>query len=138
MTDAQTTNDDLRGAAYHEAGHVVVARFLGLTIGKIEIEEDGSGRADISSAEHLPLIDQVALCVAGMEAQALFNCPTQERVAFSDYGKVSELVAGLTEEESREIRNSAYLRALEILKGRLPEVQRLAERLIKQRCIDAT
>ena len=138
MTDAQTTNDDLRGAAYHEAGHVMVARFLGLTIGKIEIEEDGSGRADISSAEHLPLIDQVALCVAGMEAQALFNCPTHERVAFSDYGKVSELVAGLTEEESREIRNSAYLRALEILKGRLPEVQRLAEQLIKQRCINAT
>ena len=138
VTDAQTTNDDLRGAAYHEAGHVVVARFLGLTIGKIEIEEDGSGRADTSSAEHLPLIDQVALCVAGMEAQALFNCPTHERVAFSDYGKVSELVAGLTEEESREIRNSAYLRALEILKGRLPEVQRLAEQLIKQRCIDAT
>jgi hypothetical protein len=138
VTDAQTTNDDLRGAAYHEAGHVMVARFLGLTIGKIEIEEDGSGRADTSSAEHLPLIDQVALCVAGMEAQALFNCPTQERVAFSDYGKVCKLVAGLTEEESREIRNSAYLRALEILKGRLPEVQRLAERLIKQRCIDAT
>src|SRR5215813_14676293 len=99
VIDAQTTCDNLRDAAYHEAGHVVVARFLGLTIGKIEIEEDGSGRADISSAEHLPLIDQIALCVAGIEAQELFNCPMHEHAALGDHVKVSRLVAGLTDAE---------------------------------------
>lgn len=129
-------SDDLRGAAFHEAGHVVVARFFGLTVGKIEIGEDGSGNADISSAEHLPLIDQIALCVAGLEAQALFNCPTHERAAFTDYVKLSELVEGLTEAESFEIRNSAFLRALEILKSRAPEVEQLANDLIKQKRID--
>ena len=129
-------SDDLRGAAFHEAGHVVVARFFGLTVGKIEIGEDGSGNADISSAEHLPLIDQIALCVAGLEAQALFNCPTQERAGFTDYVKVSELVEGLTEAESFEIRNSAFLRALEILKSRAPEVEQVANDLMKQKRID--
>jgi len=29
-------SDQLRGAAFHEAGHVVVARFLGLQVGEIE------------------------------------------------------------------------------------------------------
>ena len=69
VTDGQTIYENLRDAAYHEAGHVVVARFLGLTIREVEIEEDGSGRANISPAEHLPLVDQIALCVAGIEAQ---------------------------------------------------------------------
>jgi len=138
VTDTQTTCDNLRDAAYHEAGHVVVARFLGLTIGKIEIEEDGSGRADISSAEHLPLIDQIALCVAGIEAQELFNCPMHEHAALGDYVKVSRLVAGLTEAESYEHRQAGYSRALEILKNQLPEIDRLADQLIKQRRIEAT
>jgi hypothetical protein len=52
VTDAQTVDENLRDAAYHEAGHVVVARFLGLTVREVEIEEDGSGRADISPGEH--------------------------------------------------------------------------------------
>jgi hypothetical protein len=61
VTDAQTVDENLRDAAHHEAGHVVVARFFGLTIREVEIEEDGSGRADISSGEHLPLVDQIAI-----------------------------------------------------------------------------
>ena len=69
VTDAQTTRENLRDAAYHEAGHVVVARFLGLTVSEVEIEEDGSGRADIGYAEHLPLVNQIAICVAGIEAK---------------------------------------------------------------------
>ena len=75
VIEVQTIDENLRDAAYHEAGHVVVARFFGLTVGEVEIGEDGSGRANISSAERLPLVDQIAVCVAGIEAQELFNCP---------------------------------------------------------------
>jgi hypothetical protein len=38
VTDVQTTRENLRDAAYHEAGHVVVAQFLGLTVREVEIE----------------------------------------------------------------------------------------------------
>ena len=133
VTDAQTTRENLRDAAYHEAGHVVVAQFLGLTVREVEIEEDGSGRADIPYAEHLPLVDQIALCVAGIEAQELFNCPLHQHAALGDYLKVRELVAGLTDAESHEYRQAGYSRALEILKTRLLEIEELADQLLKQR-----
>jgi hypothetical protein len=135
VTDAQTVHENLRDAAYHEAGHVVVARFLGLTIREVEIEEDGSGRADISSSEHLPLVDQIAVCVAGIEAQELFNCPMHEHAALGDYRKVRGLLAGLTDAESYEYRQAGCLRALQILKSRSPEIEALADQLLKQRRI---
>jgi hypothetical protein len=137
VTEVHTIHDNLRDAAYHEAGHVVVARFLGLPIGRVEIEEDGSGRADIRDAEHLPLVDQIAICVAGIEAQELFNCPIHQHAALGDYLKVRELLAGLTDAESHEYRQAGYLRALEILKGRLPEIEALAHQLFHQRRIAA-
>ena len=137
ITEVQTVHENLRDAAYHEAGHVVVARFLGLTIGRVEIEEDGSGRADIRDAEHLPLVEQIAVCVAGIEAQELFHCPVHQHAALGDYLKVRELVAGLSDAESYEYRQAGYLRALEILKARLPEIEMLAQQLFNQRRIAA-
>ena len=83
--------------------------------------------------DHLPLIDQIAVCVAGIEAQVLFRCPTNPNVAVSDYAKVIRLVEGLSETESLEVRNRAYLRAVEILKSRMLEVEDLANDLIKRR-----
>jgi hypothetical protein len=137
VTDTLTIRENLRDAAYHEAGHLVVAQFFGLTIREVEIEEDGSGRANISSAEHLPLGDQIALCVAGIEAQELFNCPIHQHAALGDYLRLRELLAGLTEAESYKYRQAGYLRALEILKSRLAEIEALAHQLFNQRSIAA-
>jgi hypothetical protein len=137
VADAQTIHDNLRDAAFHEAGHVVVARFLGLTVREVEIGEDGSGRANISSAERLPLVDQIAVCVAGIEAQEFFNCPVHDHAALGDYLKVRELMAGLSNAESYEYRQAGYLRALQILKSRLPEIEELAHQLFHQRRVEA-
>lgn len=134
---SETIEEALRGAAFHEAGHVVVACFLGLAVRKIEIHDDGSGKATISSAEHLPLIDQIALCVAGVEAHVLFGCDTHDYGAFDDYVKFSKLVEGLTKAESVEYRNAAYLRALDILRSHATDVERLANDLIERRYIAA-
>jgi hypothetical protein len=82
---------------------------LGLTVRKVEIEEDGSSRADIRYAEHLPLVDQIAVCVAGIVAQELFNCPMHDHAAFGDYRKFCELMAGLTDAESYEYRYARLL-----------------------------
>lgn len=129
-------NDDrLRDAAFHEAGHVIVARELGLPVGEIAIEIDGDeakGRSDLGSAHHLPLIDQIALCVAGVVAQLLFNSAAHNAGA-SDYAKVIQLVEGLADADSLKLSHAADLRAREILQRRAADVERLAIRLIKHR-----
>lgn len=136
-TNSRTSSDDLRGAAFHEAGHVVVAQFFGLPVGEVEIRDDGAGKADIGLDDHLPLIDRIALCVAGIVSQELFNCRhTHELAAAHDYAKVIELVEGLTELESLQGRTAAYRRALEIVETHSTEVERLAHHLIEHRRID--
>jgi hypothetical protein len=60
-----------------------------------------------------------------------------QHAALGDYLKVRELVAGLSDAESYEYRQAGYLRALEILKARLPEIEALAQQLFNQRRIAA-
>ena len=131
-------NDKLRGAAFHEAGHVIVAREFGLPIGEIAIGIDGDeakGRTDIGSAHNLPLIDQIALCVAGVVAQSLFDWPTHNLAGAGDYARVVQLVDGMTDANSLKLRNAAYARARAILERRATEVEQLAHQLLKQRRI---
>ena len=46
------------------------------------------------------------------------------------------LLSGLSDAESYEYRQAGYLRALQILKSRLLEIEALADRLLQQRRID--
>src|SRR5256885_2180453 len=89
-----SANQDRLGAAYHEAGHAVVAWALGLPVGRIAINDDGppAGTTEIGSTEHLPATDRLAVCLAGVEAQHLFACPTHEHAGFSDYAKVLDII----------------------------------------------
>lgn len=127
-------NDKLRGAAFHEAGHVVVAREFGLPVGEIAIDIDGgghqTGRTDIGSAHHLPVTDQIALCVAGIVSQSLFTWQTHRFAGASDYARVFKLVEGLTDAESLKLRHAGYVRARKILEKHAAEVEHLAKRLI--------
>src|SRR5262249_49022499 len=111
-------SDQLRGAAFHEAGHVVVARFLGLPIGEIEIGmngDDASGEAVIGCADQLSFIDQIALNLAGLAAQEMFNAPTHKYAGFGDYYRVANLMTGLSEGDSLTLRKAGAVRAREIL-----------------------
>lgn len=132
------TNDELPGAAFHEAGHAIVAREFGLPVGEIAIGIDGDhakGRTDIGSAHHLPLIDQLALCIAGVVAQSLFDWQTHKFAGAGDYARVIELVDGITDANSLTLRHAAYAGARDILERRATEVERLAKQLLKHRRI---
>ena len=96
------------------------------------------GRTDIGSAHHLPLIDQIALCVAGVVAQSLFDWPTHNLAGAGDYARAVKLVHGMTETNSLKLRNAANARARAILERRATEVERLARQLLKQRRIKAS
>lgn len=134
----QVRNDELRSAAFHEAGHAVVARFYGLAVGEIVIgigDSEAAGRTQIALDDHLPLIDRIALCMAGIAAQELFGSPSREWLGMDDCVKIGELVEGLGHSASLEIRVVGLQRACEILRRHRSGVRRLAGRLIDQRRI---
>lgn len=82
---------DRRGAAYHEAGHAVVAAVLGLTVAGIEIAiggDDAKGATVTGDPAGLPLEDQLTICAAGMEAQKIFDAPTHDDAGVADYGLI--------------------------------------------------
>ena len=131
------SNEGLRGAALHEAGHAIVAREFGLPVGEIAIGIDGDdakGRTDIGPAHHLPIIDRIALCVAGVIAQGLFD-PTLHFTGGADYANVKALVEDKCETDGLKLRHAGYLRAREILENHAADVEQLVDRLIRHRRI---
>ena len=127
-------NENRVGAAYHEAGHVVIAWVFGLAPGNIEVAIDGdefAGKTMVGSDEHLPELDRLAICYAGMVAQEIFECPTHENAGVSDYAKMIEILGDeISEEESFERRNAAYARARKILLANRAKIERLALHLV--------
>jgi hypothetical protein len=105
-----------------------------LEIGGIAIGldgDDGKGRAEISSAEHLGLIDQVAIALAGIEAQALFEAPTHDFAGLSDLALVRKLINDddLPPTESKGLRDQGYQRARELLIRHQQAIVTLAHKL---------
>jgi hypothetical protein len=82
-------NDALHGAAFHEAGHVVVARHFGQKMTAVEIYEDGGGKTDTEGPiDHLSRIDRIAIAYAGLASQK--NAPCREHFTTSSRSPAGE------------------------------------------------
>jgi len=133
------TDDVLRGAAYHEAGHAVVALALRLRVARVEIFEDHAGRTDVEPTEHLPIEDRIAICVAGMAAADMFDAPPSYELAhLGDEGDVRDLLYDIDEASADELRDKGVQRALDLLKVHVNSVEDIAARLLAERKIDLT
>ena len=133
------TSQDRRGAAYHEAGHAVVASALGLSVGQINIGLDGddaAGNADIECTKGLLLTERLAVCLAGVNAQKMFGAPTHSHSGGGDHAKVIKLVDGLDDDTSSAIRAAGHQRAWDLLQIHRNKVVSLAEYLILYDTID--
>src|SRR5262245_11759854 len=135
-------NSDRFGAAVHEAGHAVVAWALGLVVGELAIGikgDDTAGTSEIGDSGHLPLVDQIAICLAGLEAQEMFECPPHNLAGMSDLGKIVELIENgrISGDESRRLREAGATRARNLLSVNREQVVRLAEALVQTARIDA-
>ncbi|MEY9394354.1 ATP-dependent Zn protease [Bradyrhizobium japonicum] len=132
------TDDALRGVAFHEAGHALVAMALGLHVARVEIiEEDHSGGTDAEDPQHLPIEDQIAICVAGMAAEEMFDAPSSHELAhMGDHGRVIELLDGIDEVAGNELRDRGHQRASDLLKAHAASVEAIAGQLLVHRKID--
>jgi hypothetical protein len=134
------TDNGLRSVAYHEAGHAVVGLALGLPVARVQIfDTDNSGKADIGNAEHLPIVDQIAICVAGMAATKMFDAPSAHEFAnLGDHGQVIELLYDIDEATGDELRDKGHQRAWDLLKAHVRNVEDIAAQLLAQRKLDLT
>jgi ATP-dependent Zn protease len=131
---------DQRGAAFHEAGHAVVAWTFGLSVGRLEIaidDDDAKGAADIEQNADLSLLDQLAICAAGLESQKLVDAPTHEGAGWGDYGNMVELLEHLEEEDQFTMVRQGHKRASELVSANRPKVERLAIALIQKKRLGA-
>jgi hypothetical protein len=132
---------DRRGAAFHEAGHTVVAWALGVPVGSMEIaidDDDAKGGAQIGATDGLPTIDRIAICLAGMEAQHMFAAPTHELAGIADFAMVMSLIEGANDEEGLALRNAGFQRAHDILEVNRSTVEDLARNLLRYLKLDET
>lgn len=132
-------SQDQYGAAVHEAGHVVVAWALGLKTRRMAVGIDGddaAGAAEIEEGPHLSLVDQIAICSAGADAQRMLHAPSHEIAAFSDMVRIGNLVDELAEEEGEALRYAGYQRSRELLDLYRAKVERLAQALAKRSELD--
>jgi hypothetical protein len=130
-----------RGTAYHEAGHAVVAWSLGLSVGAVRVsDDDASGGAEIGPADHLLLIEQIAVRSAGIEAETAFKCPAHELAGACDRAKILKLLEanGISQERGAEIRHEGHACARTHLEIHKSKVIKLAERLVQRGHVDAT
>ena len=133
------TIEDRRGAAYHEAGHIVVAWALGLRVGAAAIGIDGDhakGAADIDRDKPLPLVDKIAVCAAGVEAQHVFGAPTHCRAGAMDEAEIIKLTEHLDEKARLAWRDEGYQRAHQLILAHKAKVDRLAGSLLAKGSIN--
>jgi hypothetical protein len=118
-----------RPTSVHEAGHAVVAWSFGVPVGALWVDsDDASGGAEIGSAAHLTLADQIAIWLAGAVAQDVFKCLGHELSGFTDYVAIMELLEehGVSEQaEGRALRAQGWDIAAERLKGKSNQSDRL-------------
>jgi len=127
------TIEERWSTAIHEAGHVIVGWTLGLPVGAMEIGiygDDTAGKSEIADAGSLSMVDRIALCAAGLEAERLFGCEAMhEHAGWSDAAKMVEILDHLPSEEADDIRFNGYDRAFQILDTQRSLIEHLAEML---------
>jgi hypothetical protein len=70
-----------------------VAWSLGLLVGAVSVsDEDASGSTRIGLSDHLPLIEQIAVCSAGIAAAEIFGHPIHELAGFKDHERITHLI----------------------------------------------
>jgi hypothetical protein len=125
---------DLFTTAAHEAGRAIVARTLGLRVTFLELAADGSGKSSIELVEQVPVLDQIAICIAGIQGVKLLGAK-EGRQAENDL-KIYELLKAHPEMDREHLLSEGCHRAAQILRDQRPALHRVAARLWRKRYVD--
>jgi ATP-dependent Zn protease len=135
--------DYLRGVAYHEAGHAVVAFALRLCVVSILLREQGAGNSETKTTPtgHLSMTDQIAVLAAGKAAERAFNSPLPDYHGNGDIEKALNLILqhhdGASSDEIELHMMAGHVRARALLAEHRDLVIRIAKHLREVRQVDA-
>jgi hypothetical protein len=128
-----------RGAAYHEAGHAVVAWEVCCKVLAIHVNDEGNGRTETECHYgRMSFRDRIALCCAGEVAQAMVDAQTHAMAVADDWGLLDPLLRGLPDDTKKELREAGKLRAHEVLKQYCRNVDRVAAYLMTHDELDGS
>ncbi len=123
---------DLHRTAYHEAGHAVCARVIGLPCGDAGIGPDHSGYSWTGPAWPA---EKIAVCWAGLEAEiARFGTVDLDGIG-GDIERIERLARYSDISDGHVSRLRAQVRAL--LHQHWHHVEAVADRLLAQRVLSA-
>jgi hypothetical protein len=103
-------------------------------------KDDESGTTDIPSSplSQLPLIDQVAVCYAGVVAQDIWQLVPEHLAEYTDVDKFFRLVKDLSDEDRDAIHKAGCDRANELLLANKALVEIVAQTLVQQGYLTAS
>jgi Peptidase M50B-like len=130
-----------RGTAFHEAGHGIVAWSFGLDVKSIRVSlDEASGSTDTSHPDHLSLVEQIAIHMAGIESEKLFEAPAHWWAFGSDFQEIQNLLATheITNGEGPVLREQGRALARARLELHRTKVIGLAQLLVERGSIDAS
>jgi hypothetical protein len=94
--------------------------------------DDTAGEAEIETNTHLPLVNRIAICSAGLDAQEMLDAPIHDLGAFMDMNSIRILVEVYPDDEGEALRYAGYRRSKELLDLHRPTVQGLAQVLAER------
>ena len=132
-------NNDLNGAAYHEASHAVVGWSVQWVVMEIDITPGhGEGHTKFYRKCDLSFRDRIAVCFAGVVGQAMFDAPTHPRAGACDHAEAAILLEGLDQTTHSAIICASKRHAAEVLEQYRTNVDRIAKHLINNPKIDGS
>jgi hypothetical protein len=135
MDDARSS-PDARRAAFHEAGHVVVACALGLEVRWARLlpeTEDAAGEVNRQTADHLPPEDQIAVLMAGYWGAKMSGVPQVNPAEFDtdEIQTLNVMLRNYPEDDlaQEELRSRGIARAQELTMRHAQSIILIAEEL---------
>jgi hypothetical protein len=128
--------------ALHEAGHAVVAWSFDITGGALYLDRvNKSGHFDLAGYAHLEPFKQIAIALAGFEAEQTLKPPGSKRRAFDDFhDKVPVILrnngTSLDESKGKALRKNGRACAKRRLLKHERKVRAVADHLVEHHYMD--
>lgn|SRR5262249_32345204 len=134
--------EDKERTALHEAGHAVVAWFLGAAVLRIRLDLEmrgGDTETNPYSINKRPRVHRIAAALAGSEAEWLFKPPAdKDRLAY-DIDQVIQILeedGTVCQPAGIERRESGRAFARHCLREHEVKVRRIARHLVNHNCME--